>query len=74
MKSVSLCESGIKDCIVCVCVCRREEEGGRKRLHMTSTWLHTSAPFTCYPDRLKTLKTLEEVRAREEKEGGEREG
>jgi len=23
---------------------------------MTRTWLRTSAPFTCYPDRLKTLK------------------
>lgn len=46
---------------------------------MTSTWLRTSAPLTCYPDRLKTLKVGgsksegDGGRKRRE-EGGEREG
>lgn len=51
-----------------------EKERG---LHMTNTWLRTSAPLTYYPDRLKTLKlggseSKEYIRRkrREEREGG----
>lgn len=34
----------------------KEKQKYIARLHMTCIWQSTSAPFTCSPDRLKTLK------------------
>lgn len=65
--------------LTCESMRERESRDRREGVHTSSTWPRTSAPLTCYPDRLKTLKVGgsksegDGGRKRRE-EGGEREG